>query len=80
MEKEKGDAVAEPVPVLLVDDHAIWREGLRSLLRGTESRVEGEASSGPEALEAARTAPACGVAGHPDGRGGRSGGAGGAQA
>ena len=42
------------VDVLLVDDHAIWRGGVRSMLEDTEFRVVGEASSGKEALEAAR--------------------------
>jgi DNA-binding NarL/FixJ family response regulator len=45
---------ARAVPVMLVDDHAIWREGLRSALEGTEFRVVGEASTGKEALEVAR--------------------------
>src|SRR5689334_13352258 len=43
------------VSVLLVDDHAIWRGGVRSMLDDTEFEVVGEASSGPEALEVART-------------------------
>ncbi len=44
------------VRVLLVDDHAVVRAGLKALLEATE-RVEvvGEASSGEEALESART-------------------------
>jgi DNA-binding NarL/FixJ family response regulator len=37
--------------VLLVDDHAIWRGGVRSMLEDTEFQVVGEASSGKEALE-----------------------------
>ncbi len=40
--------------VLLVDDHAIWRGGVKSMLEDTEFRVVGEASSGREALEQAR--------------------------
>ena len=43
-----------PVSVLLVDDHAIWRAGVHSLLEGTEFHVVGEAVSGSEALEQAR--------------------------
>lgn len=45
--------------VLLVDDHAIVREGLRALLDQTESlTIVGEASDGSEALElAARLQP-----------------------
>lgn len=44
------------VRVLLVDDHAVVRAGLKALLEATE-RVEvvGEASSGEEALEQVRT-------------------------
>ncbi len=36
------------VNVLLVDDHAIWRDGIRSLLENTEFSVVGEAASGVE--------------------------------
>lgn len=42
---------SEKVSVLLVDDHAIWRGGVRSMLEGTEFDVVGEAENGPEALE-----------------------------
>ena len=42
------------IPVMLVDDHAIWRGGVRSMLEDTEFVVVGEASSGREALEKAR--------------------------
>jgi DNA-binding NarL/FixJ family response regulator len=41
------------VSVLLVDDHAIWRDGVRSLLEDTEFVVVGEAANGQEALTAA---------------------------
>src|SRR5579859_6201867 len=44
------------VTVMLVDDHAIWRGGIRSLLEDTEFEVIAEASSGREALEVARQA------------------------
>jgi DNA-binding NarL/FixJ family response regulator len=37
--------------VVLVDDHAIWRGGVRSMLEDTEFQVVGEASSGREAVE-----------------------------
>ncbi len=37
-----------PVSVILVDDHAIWRDGIRSLLEDTEFKVVGEAASGRE--------------------------------
>ena len=40
--------------VLLVDDHTIWRCGVRSMLQRTEFAVIGEASSGHEAIELAR--------------------------
>ncbi|MBV9848979.1 MAG: response regulator transcription factor [Armatimonadetes bacterium] len=51
---EDSPADAGEISVLLVDDHAIWRGGVRSLLEDTEFRVVGEAASGKEALEAAR--------------------------
>jgi len=38
----------EVVRVVLVDDHDIWRGGVRSMLRGTEFDVVGEASNGKE--------------------------------
>ena len=37
--------------VMLVDDHAIWRGGVRSMLEDTEFDVVAEASSGKEALD-----------------------------
>ncbi len=37
--------------ILLVDDHAIWRGGVKSMLEDTEFEVVGEASSGHEAIE-----------------------------
>jgi DNA-binding NarL/FixJ family response regulator len=36
---------------MLVDDHAIWRGGVRSMLEDTRFQVIGEASSGKEALD-----------------------------
>ncbi|MDX1932853.1 MAG: response regulator transcription factor [Capsulimonadales bacterium] len=39
-----------PVRLVLVDDHAIWRGGVRSMLEDTEFQVVGEAASGKEAL------------------------------
>jgi DNA-binding NarL/FixJ family response regulator len=42
------------VRVLLVDDHAIWRGGVKSMLDETEFEVVGEAASGREAVERAR--------------------------
>jgi DNA-binding NarL/FixJ family response regulator len=50
-EKSNGDS---RITVMLVDDHVIWRGGLRSMLEETEFEVVGEASSGKEALEVAR--------------------------
>ncbi len=42
------------IEVLLVDDHAIWRGGVRSMLEDTEFDVIGEAGSGREAVERVR--------------------------
>ena len=39
-----------PVRVLLVDDHAIVREGLRALLEDTATCIVGEAANGDEAV------------------------------
>jgi len=44
----------ENISVLLVDDHAIWRGGVRSMLDDTEFEVVGEAASGPEGVQKAR--------------------------
>ncbi len=41
----------QQVSVVLVDDHALWRGGVRSMLEDTEFMVIGEASSGKEAVE-----------------------------
>lgn len=49
-----GVGQAERVSVMLVDDHAIWRGGVRSMLEDTEFEVVGEASSGAEAIAVAR--------------------------
>jgi len=48
-------AVTGPIDVMLVDDHAIWREAIRNLLGYTEFRVVGEAGSGREALDVLQT-------------------------
>jgi DNA-binding NarL/FixJ family response regulator len=46
----------EPVAVVIVDDHPIWRDGVRAdLERAGAATVVGEASDGGEAIEAART-------------------------
>lgn len=42
------------ITVLLVDDHAIWRDGVCSILEETEFRVVGEAASGKEGVAKAR--------------------------
>ena len=44
------------VSVMLVDDHAIWRGGVRSMLEDTEFEVVAEAGSGREAVDAAAEA------------------------
>jgi DNA-binding NarL/FixJ family response regulator len=48
--QESPEAQARTVTVLVVDDHAIWRGGVRSLLEDTEFQVIGEAGSGTEAI------------------------------
>ena len=46
--------MAEPIRVLIVDDHAVVREGLRAFLQTQEGmEVVGEAGDGREAVEAA---------------------------
>ena len=42
-----------PVRVLVVDDHPVVREGLRSMLAGDGVTIAGEAASGEEALNRA---------------------------
>ncbi|HET6382101.1 MAG TPA: response regulator transcription factor [Armatimonadota bacterium] len=42
------------IRLMLVDDHAIWRGGVRSMLEDTQFEIVAEASSGPEAVEVAR--------------------------
>lgn len=49
--------VAETIRVMIVDDHPIWRDGIRSDLEGSgAASVVGEASDGGEAIEKAREA------------------------
>lgn len=51
--------MSEKIRVLLVDDHAIVRGGVKAMLRGTEFEVVGEAASGDEGAALARaTQPA----------------------
>jgi DNA-binding NarL/FixJ family response regulator len=53
---ESGTDETRRVSVVLVDDHAVWRGGVRSLLEDTEFEVIGEAASGKEAVEVVRRA------------------------
>ena len=39
--------------VLLADDHALFRDGIRSLLEARGTEIVGEAENGPEAVELA---------------------------
>ncbi len=45
------------VRVIIADDHALWRAGLRQLLEAEGLEVAGEAATGDEALEAVRAKP-----------------------
>ena len=45
------------VRVIIADDHALWRAGLRQLLEAEGLEVAGEAATGDEALEAVRANP-----------------------
>ncbi len=49
-----NETPATECSVMLVDDHAIWRGGVKSMLDDSEFVVVGEAASGQEALEVAR--------------------------
>jgi DNA-binding NarL/FixJ family response regulator len=48
--------MAEPIKILLVDDHAMFRAGIRALIEAEGGRLEvvGEASSGDEAVDKVR--------------------------
>ncbi len=49
------DQQSEPLRILIVDDHAVVRKGLQSVLEDEEGlEVVGEASSGPESVAKAR--------------------------
>ena len=57
---------APDIRILVVDDHAIVREGLRALLEGKPGLAfAGEAANGEEAVRQARVLDPC----HPDGPG-----------
>jgi DNA-binding NarL/FixJ family response regulator len=47
--------MSEPVRVMIVDDHPVWRDGVRADLERTGHDVVGEAADGREAIEMART-------------------------
>jgi len=46
--------VSEPVKVMIVDDHPVWRDGVRADLERSGLEVVGEAADGREAIETAR--------------------------
>ena len=47
---EEASKAMNQVRVIIVDDHAIWRGGLRSLLSGTEFTIVAEGVDGQDAL------------------------------
>ncbi len=52
-----SEGTEEPVRVMIVDDHPVWRDGIRAdLERLGVARVVAEAGDGGEAIEAAREA------------------------
>ncbi|MFY7951493.1 MAG: response regulator [Armatimonadaceae bacterium] len=55
MTEELEKTAPSGVSVVLIDDHDIWRGGVKSMLRGTEFNVVGEASSGREGVDVVAT-------------------------
>ncbi|HEX9712496.1 MAG TPA: response regulator transcription factor [Actinomycetota bacterium] len=54
---ERPDTEREPIRVMVVDDHPVWRDGIRAdLERSGVADVVAEASDGGEAIERAREA------------------------
>src|SRR5262252_2581001 len=52
----QSDPVTEPIRVVICDDHAVVREGLRGLIDGQPGlHVVGEAADGEEALRLANS-------------------------
>jgi DNA-binding NarL/FixJ family response regulator len=57
MTNDHAETSADPIRVMVVDDHPVWRDGVRAdLERDGSATVVAEASDGGEAIEAARTA------------------------
>ena len=56
-EIEGAEGTTEPIRVLIVDDHPVWRDGLRTDLEASEAfSVVGEASDGGDAIDRSREA------------------------
>jgi DNA-binding NarL/FixJ family response regulator len=50
----KANTDSANIDIVLVDDHAIWRDGVKALLEDTGFLVIGEAASGKEAIDLLR--------------------------